>query len=99
MKKISILALIILLLPLVSARQSYEINNNQIRIDLARFSPSPILIGGEADVIFEVYNTGSSILKNFETTIVDKRPFEVLNKKTHKIIELQSDGSYEINIR
>lgn len=96
MKKIFILLAIILILPPVLARQSYEINNNQIRIDLTRYDPSPILIGGEADIIFEVYNTGSSTLRNFEVTAVGKHPFEILNKATHKIVELQSDGSYEI---
>lgn len=96
MKKIFILLAIILILPLVSARQSYEINNNQIRIDLTKYNPSPILIGGEAEVTFEIYNTGSSTLRNFEITAVGKHPFEILNRATHKIIELQSEESYEI---
>jgi hypothetical protein len=84
--------------PLALARQSQIINNNQIRIDLISYSPSPIIIGSEAIISFEIFNTGTSVIKNFQIIAVDKYPFEVIGSNTITLPILNPGESYIYNI-
>ena len=99
MKKLIILLIFLLIIPCTLARQSEVINANNLRLDLISYSPSPVIIGSEVTLKFELFNIGTGVVRNFQIITVDKFPFELLSKKNIDILELRSGESYKFEVK
>lgn len=80
MKKI-LLITILLMIPLALAIQTETSEDNVIRIDFLRSTPSPLSTGSEGELIFQVTNLHTKTLSNLEFEIVDKFPITAMQRK------------------
>ncbi len=93
MRKILILAILLLIIPLALARQTEFSESEDIRIDFLRCSPSPITIGSTSILTFEVTNTGPETFKNLEFTAGTYFPLSLTKKDSVTIQELKPGES------
>ncbi len=74
-KRIALLFLIALLaISAVSATQTILSKENELKIDLLKYDPSPMQPGSPSDIWFEITNLGAIDIDNFELTLVDGIP-------------------------
>ena len=79
MKKIFIISLILmtlLLVSLVEARVTVISKGEDLKIDLIKFDPSPVSLGSETEVSFEITNLRKETIPNSNIKLVTKFPLE-----------------------
>src|SRR3989344_3694368 len=77
MRKIFLFLILILMSFSVYAMQSAIYMDNQLRVDLIRYSPSLVQPGESFNIWFSLTNTGTEELKDFDIVFVDAFPFSI----------------------
>lgn len=97
MKKIILIAIFALvIMPLALARQIEYSQDNNLKLDLVSYSPSPALIGSTSILKFEVTNIGSNIIANQEIIASTKFPLSVTGSNTITIDSLKPDETKQL---
>src|SRR3989344_2054658 len=87
MKKYIILFLLILVT--VTAERQNQIFDNELKLELTNYDPSPIVPGEESNIVFDAINVGAVDLNNIVLQIQEKFPFSMVSDREITINSLK----------
>ncbi|MFH1065006.1 MAG: hypothetical protein V1734_00685 [Nanoarchaeota archaeon] len=97
MKKALLMGIVVLLLlsTMAAARQTVVTKASEMKIDLLRYDPSPVLPGDTTDVWFEIINLKDVPINDFTVKFVEDYPFKLVSDKTMYFTRLDAGGKIQ----